>query len=304
MKIKVSQYILITLLLLLSSIVFGQIDPQISQIGFQRSIYNPAAIGTSEDIIASTIARQQWTGFENAPSTQILNISNYFSRYNVGVALTIINDNMGIENSQNIKLKYAYNVKLNELSSIAFGAGIGIVHRKIHTANLIFEEANDPASYLKESSLRPDFDFGMEYKFKKLTVGLVTIHLTNSVDGSINFKIPRHYYFYSSYLYPASDKIIIQSALSLNNLRNVFLFGVSTIVSYKDILQAGISYRIKDAVVILAKIAITPYIQIGYSYDMNAGPIKSYNSGSHEIMIITRFNKNNSGNLKSPRFFD
>ena len=304
MKTKISQYIITTLLLLLNSIVFGQIDPQLSQIEFNRSIYNPAAIGTSEDIIASTFARQQWTGFENAPSTQILNVCNYFSRYNVGVALTIINDNMGIENSQNIKLKYAYNVKLNRISTIAFGAGIGLVHRKIHTANLIFEDGSDPASYIRESSLRPDFDFGVEYKFKELTVGFSSIHLTNSYDRSTNFKIPRHYYFYSSYLFVASDKILIQPAFTINNLRNIFIVGISSIVSYEDIIQAGISYRIKDAVVIMAKIAITPQVQIGYSYDMNAGPVKSYSSGSHEIMIITRFNKNNNGNLKSPRFFD
>jgi len=304
MKINTTPYILILLILLFGKVVFGQIDPQLSQIEFNRSIYNPAAIGTSEDIIASTFARQQWTGFENAPSTQILNVCNYFSKYNVGAAITIINDNLGVENSQNIKMKYAYNVRLNNLSTIAFGVGIGLQHRKIHTSYLVFENDNDPASFIDENSLNTDFDFGVEYKLKELTLGLSSTHITNSSKEATNFKIPRHYYFYSSYLFVANEKIIIQPAISISNLRNIFLVGISGLVSYEDVLQAGFSYRIKDAFVIMAKVAITPYIQIGYSYDMNAGPMKSYSSGSHEIMIITRFSKNKNGNLKSPRFFD
>jgi len=72
---------------------------------------------------------------------------------------------------------------------------------------------------------------------------------------------------------------------------------------YNNKFWGGVSYRVLGDISILLGVYYKDF-KIGYSYDMNAGPMKSYSSGSHEIMIIARFSKNKNGNLKSPRFFD
>ena len=68
---------------------------------------------------------------------------------------------------------------------------------------------------------------------------------------------------------------------------------------------AGASYRYKESIVGLIGVDITQNIRIGYSYDYNSGAIKSYSSGSHEILLLGSFNLQKSSiPSKSPRFFN
>ena len=305
MKTTFLQFIfLISLFLIEITAAFGQADPQISMIGFDRSIYNPAAINQTNGLIASIIARQQWTGFEGAPTTQIINVSKKFTNKRFALGLTVINDNIGVENSQNIKLKYSYYVNLSEKSTLTFGLGAGIINRNINTSKLIFENNTNPSTIISDQELKPDFDFGIEYEIQNFTAGISCLHFINSYKSSNNYVTPRHYYLYSAYKFNVNNQISIKPAISVNNIRNIFLLELNTIVNYNDFVEAGVSYRINDAVAAMLRIAITHQIQLGYSYDFSASALKNYNSGSHEIMLIAKFGGNNSNLLKSPRFFD
>jgi len=305
MKTILLQSILfISLFLIGITIVFGQADPQISMIGFDRSIYNPAAINKSNGTIASIIARQQWTGFEGAPSTQVINVSKNFTSKRFALGLTVINDYIGIENSQNIKLKYSYMVNLTEKSTITFGLGAGIINRNINTSKLIFDNDTDPSTIISDQELKPDFDLGIEYNHQNFTAGISCLHFINSYKSSTNYVTPRHYYLYLTYNFNINNQISIKPAMSVNNIHNIFLMELNTIVNYNNSIELGISYRINDAVAAMLRIAITHQIQLGYSYDFSASALRNYSSGTHEIMLIAKFGGNNTNLLKSPRFFD
>ena len=73
-----------------------------------------------------------------------------------------------------------------------------------------------------------------------------------------------------------------------------------------DKYWVGLSYRHKAAISVLLGMRVHKNIKIAYAYDYDTGPVKAYSTGSHEVMIISSFNKPNNTDfyLKSPRLFN
>ena len=72
------------------------------------SFYNPAFCGNTKTLNITALARQQWIGYEKAPSSQILSIDSYSEKISGGLGLTMLNDVLGNENTVNIKVNYSY----------------------------------------------------------------------------------------------------------------------------------------------------------------------------------------------------
>ena len=69
---------------------------------------------------------------------------------------------------------------------------------------------------------------------------------------------------------------------------------------WEEKFELGISYRFDKSFSGMVGFLVNDDMRIGYSYDMNVSNLGSFNSGSHELMLLINFNKRN---LKSPRFF-
>ena len=295
--------------ILVTAVIFAhaQNDIQLSQQNFSRITYNPAATGNSEYLNVALFAREQWVGYDNAPSTHVLNAHKFFEKYKLGVGLQVINDKLGIENTFNIKMAYAYHVWLKEQMILSFGLSAGILYKSLDGSNLILQDENDPLSFNgnKMSKVKPDFDFGAELNTPKYGFGLSTTHIHTGLKGSDNFNVPRHFYAYGKYIYKATDEITIIPQLGANATQYLITPELNTVCNYKDLFWGGFSWRMKDAFVIMAGAKVYPMLKIGYAYDIGMGPVKSYSSGSHEIMLIGKFNAlNQKYYKKTPRFFD
>jgi len=288
--------------------VISQNDVHFSQYMFNETIFNPAAIEISNTINASLIARQQWVGFENAPSSQSLNASTYIQEIFGGVGINIIHDKLGYESFLTARAFYAFPVQISVLSSLTFGLGAGIVNRTIDGTDLRYEDMNDPnALFGRESFLRPDFNFGMEYVDPNLTAGFAITHLYRSVRGAEIDYAPRHYYLYAKYLFEdVADNISLQPYILFKSSWYITQFDINLIAYYDDVFWGGFSYRLGDAISAMVGYNITPEIRVGYAYDYSVGVSRGYSGGSHEIMISTSFegfNKNRI-NPKTPRLFN
>ncbi len=286
----------------------AQNDVHFSQYMFNESIFNPAAIEISNTINASLVARQQWVGWENAPSSQALNASTFVQELFGGVGVNFIYDRLGYESFLTARAFYAFPVQVGVLSSVTFGLGAGIVSRTLDGTNLVYDDMNDPnAIYGLENFTRPDFNFGAEYVDPNLTVGFAATHLYRSVEGSQIDYAPRHYYLYGKYLFedvfPAVD---IQPYLLFKSSWFLTQFDINVLAYYDNMLWGGFSYRLGDAVSAMAGYFITPDIKVGYAYDYAIGVSRGYNGGSHEIMISTALEGFNKTRVtpKTPRIFN
>ncbi len=287
---------------------YGQNDHHFSQYMFNETIFNPAAIEISNTINASLVARQQWVGWENAPSSQALNGSTYVQDLFGGVGVNLLYDRLGYESFITARAFYAFPVQVGVLSSLTFGLGAGIVNRTIDGTKLRYDDMTDPnAIYTRENFFRPDFNFGTEYVDPNLTVGFAVNHLYRSVRGSKSDYAPRHYYLYAKYLFEDVFRgVDIQPYILFKSSWFLTQFDLNVIGIYDNILWGGFSYRLGDAVSAMVGYFITPEIKVGYAYDYAIGLSRGYNGGSHEIMISTTFEGFNRTRVtpKTPRIFN
>lgn len=293
-------------MLVLQVAVMAQNDIQFSNYMFSEISYNPAQAGNSPTLDAALIARQQWVGFDQAPQTQLFSVSSYFEKLSGGVGLSFINDKLGYEKSQNIKLMYAYQIRMGEKSKLSFGLGFGIVNKSLEGSKLIYDDMSDESGiYSNTSKMKPDFDFGVAYNSEKFTIGLSSTHIDQSLKSASVLKVPRHFYMIAKYKIVASDKINIIPSLKVKSISSVTQFDLSALMYYGGKFWIGASYRQKDAIVGLIGLDITKNLRLGYSYDYNSGAVKSYSGGSHEIMLLGSFNISKKViPTKSPRFFN
>jgi type IX secretion system PorP/SprF family membrane protein len=307
-KLSLKKLMIMALLALSSFSVLAQNDPSFSQYMFNEKIFNPASLKLSNTFDFSLVARQQWIGFENAPSSQAFNASTYLQDIYGGVGINIINDKLGYENFLTVRANYAFPVQVGVVSHVIFGLGAGLVNRTIDGTGLTYEDPNDPNALLhRENYLKPDFSFGLEYTDPNLTMGFAITHLYRSaINSGIDFA-PRHYYMYGKYRFEnVVDRIDLEPYLLIKSNRRSTQFDLNLIAYYDNIFWGGISYRLGDAFSAMIGYAITPNIKAGYAYDYSIGVNRRYSGGSHEIIILASlqgFNKRRF-NPNTPRIFN
>jgi hypothetical protein len=71
-------------------------------------------------------------------------------------------------------------------------------------------------------------------------------------------------------------------------VENQFDGNVNLMINNKFWVGAG--YRVQDAIVLQAGMEIIPNMKLGYSYDLTTSEIKTYSSGTHEIVLGYCFN--------------
>jgi type IX secretion system PorP/SprF family membrane protein len=284
----------------------AQNDIQFSNYMFSEITYNPAMAGNSSTLDATLLARQQWTGFAQAPETELFTANCYIDKLSGGVGLSFINDKLGFENSQNLKLMYAYQIRITEKSRLSFGLSFGVLNYSLQGSQLIYNDMTDPNDVLTtQHKAKPDFDFGVAYNAPNYAIGISSTHIDQSLSSATVLDAPRHYYLYAKYKIKAADKINVIPSIQIRSAMFITQFEVSALMYYASRFWIGVSYRPSDAIVGLIGVEITKNFRVGYSYDYNSGPVKSYSSGSHEILVMGSFNVSQKIiPTKTPRFFN
>ena len=290
----------------------AQTDVHFSQYMFNEITFNPAAIEISNTINASMVARQQWVGFEDAPSTQILNASSYIQDIYGGVGINIINDNAGYEDFLIARAFYAYPIQTGVLSTVTLGLGAGISNRTIDYSSLEFADQRGHIaqhySHGNDSYLKPDFNFGAEYVDPHLTVGFAITHLNykSFKEATIEYP-PMHYYLYGKYRFEnVIEAVDIEPFLLFRSSLFITQFDFNVIGYYDDMVWTGFSYRLGDAISAMVGYQITDYLSAGYAYDYAVGTSRGYSGGSHEIMLQATFEGFNRTRVspETPRIFN
>jgi len=295
-------YILFVLLIVVG---FGKLtaqnDLKFTNVMFNELTFNPAIASSTSNIMASLDVRSQWTGFPQGPKSQFFNAYSTVPKIG-GIGLTIINDKLGFEKSITARASYAHKLKLSKINFLTFGASVGILNRSIDFEKLTFEESNDQTAINAQTSqLKPDFGFGATLVLKDFNFSVSSTHLTQSLDKSTFYQTPRHYYIYTYYKIKASDKVQIIPSVFVKSSEFTTQFELNTNVYYDKKFWLGATYRHGANASALVGFNITQQISLGYAFDYNYGPAKSYSSTSHEIMLIGSF-KGFGGKVAQPFF--
>ena len=122
----------------------AQNTPRFNQVNFAQGVNNPAALAIDGEIMVDMIFRNQWYGFEGAPTTGALN-AQYELYHDMAVGLTASYDLIGVHHATQVSGQYAYRLYVNETNALIFGVSAGIDQRVHDLSSAQLTQSNDPA---------------------------------------------------------------------------------------------------------------------------------------------------------------
>jgi type IX secretion system PorP/SprF family membrane protein len=297
--------IAILFFVVLSGLLKAQQDPQFSLNMFNIYSVNPAFSGSYDQFNALAIQRSQWVGFDGAPVTQHLSVESPVYFLHGGVGLSLLNDKVGQEYNKQISLSYAYQTKISRHSELGLGLNFGFVDLGVDGDWIAPDGTNGSNDNLipktASNDVIPDLGFGLYYRKKALYVGYSITHLNQAKavydDAAVDFKLRRHHYLILGWEYDVRGDLVLHPSLYIKTDQVSTQMDFNLNAKYGDHLWGGMTYRLDDALVLIAGYNINENLKFGYAYDITTSDLKSESSGSHEILLRYSFKMRPPGKL-------
>lgn len=299
------------MLVIVTSGVFAQQDPQYNMYMFNPMSVNPAYAGSRDALSIAIINRSQWVGFEGAPQTQNFAIHSPLANNKMGLGLQVLNDRIGPKNTLSISMDYSYKIKMGR-GNLGFGLRGSLNNHRFNWDELNYKDELEPTlGEGRETYMAPSFDFGLYYSDKKNYLGIEATHLTQdrlgilsdniNISNTINQKM--HFTLIAGRAFKLNKNFILKpSILAKAAINTPLLLDFNTSVFMYEKVWLGLSYRKSYGMSFLSEFYLTKEIRVGYSYDYPFNQLRSGTGGSHEIFLGFDFNIFNS-KIISPRYF-
>lgn len=290
-------------LALACSSAFAQQEAQYSMYMFNQLLINPAVTGTEDFGDAKLGYRDQWRQIDNG-------LKNFYGTFHTplgkskpefddvkplawhGVGGFATGEVAGILNKYKLYGSYAYHLPLSTKMFLSMGTFLGFQNYYVNQSKARFvDNQTDNALTGNVTSFSPDGSIGAWLYSRELYVGLSILQIFNNkvkvVDGTTaTGKLSRHYFFTAGYKIKLDDKWALVPSVLVKGLSPAPVqFDVNMKVRYMDKIWAGLSYRNKDAAVVLIGMTIDNRIDFGYSFDYSVSKLNKYSYGSHEILV-------------------
>lgn len=288
----------------------AQTDIQLSQYYEVPSLFNPAAVGRTDNIRVRAGARLQWVGIDNAPKAFIGTADSPFKLFNkrFGAGVVVSQESAGLYKSLNIGVQLAF--KLRKFGGEwTIGFQPGFYDQAFKGSDVFIPDDDDYHQSSDEAIPTQDihgtaFDIaaGLHYSHKYFWAGISATHLTSPTikmdaensgsssgaddtsERNYEFQARRTLYFMAGGNIQIKNTLfeIVPSVL----VKSDFTFTTGEVdlrARYNKFLTFGVGYRYDDAVIVSIAAEFKNFF-IGYSYDYATSAINRASSGSHEVM--------------------
>jgi type IX secretion system PorP/SprF family membrane protein len=112
-----------------------------------------------------------------------------------------------------------------------------------------------------------------------------------------------HYYAHAGYRRRLTEKFELNTSVLIKQATAAPMqFDLNAQMVYNNRFGFGLSYRTSKEVLALFNVDIIPPLKFGYAYEFNFGMIGRASAGSHEVMLIYKFNPPAKPIVAVPRF--
>jgi len=285
----------------------AQQDPMYTQYMYNPLSVNPAYAGSRGALSIIGLARAQWLGIDGAPRTQTLTVHSPVYNEDMGLGLSVINDQLGPIHQTMLFADYSYSIQTTPNAKLAFGLKAGLNIFQADLLSLHPHDPNDPSVYNISNRLLPNVGVGVFYYSDKGYLGLSAPKLLehNLKSGEISAsKERRHYFLIGGYVFDLGPSVKFKPSFLVKAVSGAPLsVDLSGNFFFNDKFGVGAAYRFGDSFSGLLQYYITPQFRIGYAYDYTLTELQNYNSGTHEIMLGYDFYFIDKNRIHSPRFF-
>ncbi len=284
-------------LLLFPVSLLGQLTPVSDQYILNPMTINPAYAGRRGVLNIAAFYKQQWVGITGSPETVTLAGDAPLLDEKIGLGLIIVKDKVGVTKKTQFLTNYSYKIDLNE-GNLSFGLGAGLITTNTKWSDLVVIDPGDE-NYLIDSKVFviPDFRLGVYYSNQNYFAGFSIPRLLdynfNSDKNKYSVKLSPDKYEYlinTGYVYDISAKARVYPSLLISySPGEKLLYDINTHFSYVDKFWVGFSYRNKRSLAGFCQFQVNNQLRVAYTYNFDFGKLRSYSSGSHEIMLRYEF---------------
>lgn len=287
---------------------YAQQEPQYTQYMYNIGVVNPGYMINEPGIVqVGSLYRTQWVGIDGAPKTANV-FANIPINNKIELGVNYINDNIGsnINLSENIfNINAAYKINLKNNLNLSFGLKAGFEHLNFSAigSNVITDPLYGNTNKTVLNIGAGVFLFDNNYYAGISSPNLIPNNL--SIDDNVVYNTKQHVFLIGGYVFDVGSDFKLKPSTVVKYVGGSPLsFDVSANVLYLNRFELGMSYRYQDAISGLLGINITPDLRIGYAYDFNTSKLKTFNNGSHEFILLYRFDVLGlSKKYSSPRFY-
>ena len=325
------KFCLVWLCLLIQYVASAQNDAFFSHYTFNRSFYNPAAVGADQIASVALQFRAQWVGYSSsfdgsggAPSSQLLSASFPINSKIVnGAGLHLLNDNLGPVSNFSVQFPVS---RAFELRSGVLHLGLmpGLISSTLKGGEL--RAVNPDDDLIPNNSVSQlNFNLGAGAYFKSSKGFYLGVSLLNLLEPSFDFtnesqnKVARSLNILGGFTFDISRNIsltpsaLIRSNVSVveNSTLDAFgdfvTFDVSLFGELKDLAWAGVSFRRAEALILFIgwNFLSDKSLKVGYSLDYVIDEQDAKQPTSQEFIIkynLPNFIFGGKKRVVTPRF--
>ncbi len=289
---------------------------QYTQYVFNHFSVNPAVAGSKDCIDVRLGYRQQWVGFDGAPTTGWASLhgairpkNKPYMKNKHGIGAFIEADNAGNWGYTRFVLAYAYSMQMSQDYFLSMGFFAGVQQMKLNVGDITLTEFNDPVLGSSASVMvYPELTPGI-WIYGKRFFGGIAMHqaLGNRInDVGLSSRLSRHTMLSAGYRFPLGGKTsLLPSTLVKFSGAAPMAMDLNAMLEWNKVLALGVGYRNGDALTLMLRVGFLQFFQVGYSYDVTTSKLRSASSNTHEIILaITPCGKESMARrmIKCPAF--
>lgn len=310
-----------------TTVSFGQTKALVGQYFQNLPAHAPALTGANEFMDFRLAVRQQWAGFEGAPSNVFLSgyspIKNRgdMTRYQLmrlgtvkenkqpvikfkhGVGAFLQSNKQDLFRQLRFNINYAVHIPVFQRTYLSFGVSAGFKNEKIDIANVNLKNEVDDATYqslLNNGAETSDFNLsgGISLNSERYYVAYTALPLINAYMKGNEHLVDNHDYLRHQVLLGArfflnQDVELIPNGFVRMDKSIPLLLDAGIRLRYQQKYWAGISYRNDETLIGMLGLTHDDRWKFSYSYEYGLSDFSKYHQGTHEVVLgVQLFNYN------------
>lgn len=262
-----------------------------------RSYYNPAAIGTSNELRLSAAHTRQWEGLDGASRSFLLmgDMPMKLLGLTHGAGIQMSNDSFGLFTDTELAARYAVRLPLGK-GQLHIGLGAHLITSRFAGSKVYIPEGASGMSSTDTSLPTTDVSgqgidasFGAYYQSPRWWMGLSVGQLLAPrilIENKYHRERVRAYTLMAGYNYRSSGSLFLWVPALLAQIDEYSMYRLEGRMGvwYRDRFHLAAMYRHGSAVGVALGLRLGK-MYLGYQYELPTSEIKAASWGSHEVMV-------------------
>jgi type IX secretion system PorP/SprF family membrane protein len=275
-------------LVLVPLISFSQQESYYTLYRFNMNVINPAYAGALGKNVFAFTSRRQWSSMQDAPSTLAFSYSSERAN-NVGLGLSVVSDKVFIEQQTFAYADFSYKLDM-ESTQLYLGLKAGGNFYSADPRVLsTYSTSSDPAQQ-QLSRFNPNVGAGVYLRGELFWASFSIPRLFNVKRESDNLAVTAkdrvHSYLGGGADFAIGSGLLLKPSVLFRKVKGLpVTTDITTMLSWQNQFDLGVSYRTSSAFALLAVVSLGGF-DIGYAYETPTdSSLSQLNLKTHEIVL-------------------